>query len=60
MHDLIAEQGKKVVELFTRCSAAPDDLEVAKAADEALWRLESLLTAEEAVPLMNGLGSAQA
>lgn len=43
----IAEQGLRVVELFTACGAAPDDLDVARAADEALARLEVLLTDAE-------------
>jgi hypothetical protein len=54
----IADQGRKVVELFTECTAAPDDLDVARSADEALRRLEILLTNAEAVPRVNGLGSA--
>ncbi|MFB9502202.1 hypothetical protein ACFFR6_34875 [Saccharothrix mutabilis subsp. capreolus] len=43
----IAEQGLRVVELFTACGSAPDDLDVARAADEALARLEVLLTEAE-------------
>lgn len=54
----IEEQGGKVVDLFTQCTAAPDDLEVAAAADEALQRLEDLLTEEAATQRVNGLGSA--
>jgi hypothetical protein len=53
----IEEQGSKVVELFTQCTAAPDDLEVAAAADEALQQLEDLLTDEAATLRVNGLGS---
>lgn len=58
MNELIAEQGRVVVELFTACGAAPDDLDVARRADEALHRLEALLTDQESVPRVNGLGSA--
>lgn len=54
----IEEQGSKVVELFTECAAAPDDLQAAGAADEALKRLEDLLTGEAATLRANGLGSA--
>ncbi|CAL9538015.1 hypothetical protein SUDANB95_04135 [Actinosynnema sp. ALI-1.44] len=46
----IAEQGLRVVELFTACGSAPDDLDVARAADEALARLEVLLTEAETEP----------
>ncbi|WP_306749488.1 hypothetical protein [Saccharothrix yanglingensis] len=44
----IGEQGLRVVESFTACGAAPDDLDVARAADEALARLEVLLAEAEA------------
>jgi hypothetical protein len=50
MLERIRLQGEEVVELFTACAAAPDDLEVARAADEALRYLEAALAAEEAVP----------
>ncbi|MBG0851748.1 hypothetical protein I2W78_07795 [Streptomyces spinoverrucosus] len=39
----IEVQGRKVVELFTACAAAPDDLAAAEAADAALAELEVLL-----------------
>lgn len=53
----IEEQGNAVVELFTQVTAAPDDLAVAAAADEALGKLEELLTDEAATPRADGLGS---
>lgn len=53
----IEEQGNAVVELFTQVTAAPDDLAVATAADEALRRLEDLLTDEAAAQRADGLGS---
>jgi hypothetical protein len=41
--DEVREQGQRVVEAFGACAAAPDDLDAAAAADEALDRLEELL-----------------
>lgn len=43
--DEIAAAGQTVVEMLGACSAAPDDAEVGRAADEALRNLERLLTA---------------
>jgi hypothetical protein len=43
MSDHVNALGEKVVELFGQCAAAPDDLDVARAADEALWELEEAL-----------------
>ena len=40
--------GEKVFEMFGACGAAPDDVAVGRAADEALEHLETLLrTVEE-------------
>ena len=41
----IEAQGERVVELFTVCAAAPDDLEAAERADAALAQLDNLLNA---------------
>ena len=43
--DEIAAAGRMVVELLGACSAAPDDTETGRAADDALRNLERLLTA---------------
>ncbi|MEU5880010.1 hypothetical protein [Spirillospora sp. NPDC047279] len=40
----IAAAGAKVVEMLGACAAAPDDVEIGRAADEALRELERLLT----------------
>jgi hypothetical protein len=45
MPDEIAEIGREVVEMLGACGAAPDDRETARAADEALMRLEQALAA---------------
>jgi hypothetical protein len=42
---VIEEQGQRVVELFTACAAAPDDLEAADRADAGMARLDQLLNA---------------
>ncbi|WP_199836078.1 hypothetical protein [Streptomyces sp. TP-A0356] len=47
MFEEIESQGRKVVELFTACAAAPDDLDAARAADAGLAELEELLRAAE-------------
>lgn len=44
MPDQIAAAGREVVEMLGACAAAPDDLETGRAADEALMRLERLMT----------------
>jgi hypothetical protein len=44
--DEIAAAGRMVVEMLGACSAAPDDADVGRAADEALRNLERLLTPE--------------
>jgi hypothetical protein len=49
MSDEIAVAGSKVVELLGDCAAAPDDLEIARAADDAVRDLEHLLVTEERV-----------
>lgn len=41
--DEIAATGRKVVEMLGACAAAPDDIETARAADDALRNLERLL-----------------
>ncbi|MEU6578522.1 hypothetical protein [Streptomyces sp. NPDC046805] len=41
----IEAQGQRVVELFTACAAAPDDLAAAERADAGLARLDELLNA---------------
>jgi len=41
--DAVQRQGKRVVELFELVAAAPDDLVVAREADEALRALDALL-----------------
>ncbi|MBO2449481.1 hypothetical protein J4573_20435 [Actinomadura barringtoniae] len=46
--DEIAAAGAKVVEMLGACAAAPDDLEVGRAADEALMDLDRLLTSTDA------------
>lgn len=43
MSDEIAAAGHEVVEMLGACGAAPDDVEIGQAADEALLRLEQLL-----------------
>jgi hypothetical protein len=43
--DEIEAAGQRVVEAFGACAGAPDDLDAARAADDALDRLEELLTA---------------
>ena len=48
MPDEIAAAGAEVVELLGACAAAPDDLETAKAADNALSDLERLLVTDAA------------
>lgn len=45
MPDEIAAAGREVVEMMGACAAAPDDLTTARAADEALMRLEQVLAA---------------
>lgn len=45
--DEIAAAGRAVVELLGACSAAPDDEETGRAADDALRNLERLLTADQ-------------
>ena len=47
MNDSVESLGRQVVDLFTACGAAPDDLAVARAAGEAMDRLEKRLLAEE-------------
>lgn len=47
----IATAGQEVVEMLGACAAAPDDLATGQAADEALRRLEQLLTATAGTPL---------
>lgn len=44
MPDEIAVAGNEVVELLGACAAAPDDPATAQAADDALIRLEQLLS----------------
>jgi hypothetical protein len=46
MPDEIAAAGQQVVDMLGACAAAPDDLETARAADQALLRLEHVLAAE--------------
>ena len=41
--DVVLRAGARVVELFGEVGAAPDDLAVARAADEALQALDELL-----------------
>jgi len=48
MVDQIDSCGQRVVEMFGACAAAPDDLEVAAAADAALAQLEELLSTDGA------------
>jgi hypothetical protein len=48
MPDEIAAAGGEVVEMLGACAAAPDDLEIGRAADEALMRLEQVLAASSA------------
>ncbi|MEU8800814.1 hypothetical protein [Spirillospora sp. NPDC048819] len=43
----IEAQGRRVVDLFGACAAAPDDLAVARSADEALVKLEEMLVAAD-------------
>jgi hypothetical protein len=43
----IEAQGRQVVDLFTACGSSPDDLNVARSADEALLKLEELLIAAD-------------
>ncbi|WP_367323353.1 hypothetical protein [Streptomyces sp. HUAS ZL42] len=45
MSEEIETQGRKVVELFTACADAPDDLGAARAADAGLAELEEMLRA---------------
>jgi hypothetical protein len=44
MPDEIAAAGSEVVEMLGACAAAPDDIETGRAADDALMRLEQLLS----------------
>jgi hypothetical protein len=44
MPDEIVAAGSKVVEMLGACAAAPDDLQIARAADEALTELDQLLS----------------
>ncbi|ONI76158.1 hypothetical protein ALI144C_36385 [Actinosynnema sp. ALI-1.44] len=55
MPDEIAVAGQEVVEMLGACAAAPDDLETGRAADEALRRLEQLLTTDTPVPASQDL-----
>jgi hypothetical protein len=43
----ITAAGAKVVEMLGACAADPDDLEVGRAADEALKELDRLLAAAD-------------
>ncbi|MFG2000490.1 hypothetical protein ACGFNU_15215 [Spirillospora sp. NPDC048911] len=43
--DEIAAAGATVVEMLGACAGAPDDKEIGRAADDALMRLERLLSA---------------
>jgi hypothetical protein len=43
----IEAQGRRVVDLFSACASAPDDPQAARSADEALWRLEEMLAAQD-------------
>ncbi|GAA2581744.1 hypothetical protein SMC26_12050 [Actinomadura fulvescens] len=45
--DEISAAGAKVVEMLGACAQAPDDLEIGRAADAALTRLEQLLAVSE-------------
>jgi len=44
MPDEIAAAGRTVIDMLAACSAAPDDADVGRAADDALRTLERLLT----------------
>jgi hypothetical protein len=44
MPDEIAAAGREVVDMLGACAAAPDDVETGRAADDALMRLEQLLS----------------
>jgi hypothetical protein len=41
--DEITAAGQEVIDLLGACGAAPDDIEIGRAADEALRKLEQLL-----------------
>jgi hypothetical protein len=56
MSDEIAVAGQKVVELLGDCATAPDDLEIAKAADDALRYLECLLADTDPAGEQSGVG----
>jgi hypothetical protein len=43
----IAVAGRKIVEMLGACAAAPDDVAIGQAADDALRKLEQLLAAAE-------------
>jgi acyl carrier protein len=55
MPDEIAAAGAEVVEMLGACAADPDDLETARAADEALMRLEQVLAASALTGLLEEL-----
>jgi hypothetical protein len=42
--DEITAAGREVVDMLGRCAADPDDVETGRAADDALRKLEQLLT----------------
>jgi hypothetical protein len=50
MSEPIAVAGQRVFETFGACVAAPDDEAAARAADEALSELDTLLRAAEGSP----------
>jgi hypothetical protein len=43
----IAAAGRKIVEMLGACAAAPDDVAIGQAADDALRELEQLLAAAQ-------------
>ena len=43
----IAAAGRKIVEMLGACAAAPDDVTIGQAADDALRKLEQLLASAE-------------
>jgi hypothetical protein len=44
--DEIAAAGGKLVEMLAACAAAPDDMSIGRAADDALRSLEQLIAAD--------------
>ncbi|MFL6139518.1 MAG: hypothetical protein ACJ74O_17185 [Frankiaceae bacterium] len=47
MSEQIDATVEQLFERFVACAGAPDDEAAGQAADEALWKLEALLTSDE-------------